>query len=68
MTVTWSAYGTDHLAEIIDEFLTLVEAGVPMSATTRQNSAFLKAATEAIPDLERFHTAIDAAEAKKEAQ
>lgn len=38
------------------------------SATTRQNSAFLKAATEAIPDLERFHTAIDAAEAKREAQ
>ncbi len=39
MTVTWSAYRTDHLAEIIDEFLTLVEAGVPMSATTRQKYA-----------------------------
>ncbi len=39
MTVTWSAYRTDHLAEIIDEFLTMAEAGVPMSATTRQTYA-----------------------------
>jgi hypothetical protein len=30
---------TDRLAEIIDEFLTLAEAGVPMSATTRQKYA-----------------------------
>ncbi len=29
----------DHLAEIIDEFLTMAEAGVPMSATTRQKYA-----------------------------
>ena len=29
----------DRLAEIIDEFLTLAEAGVPMSATTRQKYA-----------------------------
>ena len=28
--------------------------------------AFVKAATKAIPDLERFHTEIDAAEARKE--
>jgi hypothetical protein len=30
------------------------------------DSAFLKAATKAIPDLGRFHTEIDAAEEKKE--
>ncbi len=29
----------DRLAEIIDEFLTMAEAGVPMSATTRQTYA-----------------------------
>jgi hypothetical protein len=29
----------DRLAEIIDEFLTLGEAGVPMSASTRQRYA-----------------------------
>ena len=29
----------DRLAEIIDEFLTMAEAGVPMSATTRQKYA-----------------------------
>ena len=29
----------DHLAEIIDEFLIMAEAGVPMSATTRQRYA-----------------------------
>ena len=29
----------DRLADIIDEFLTLGEAGVPMSATTRQKYA-----------------------------
>ena len=29
----------DRLAEIIDEFLTMGEAGVPMSATTRQKYA-----------------------------
>ena len=29
----------DHLAEIIDECLTLADAGVPMSATTRQKYA-----------------------------
>jgi hypothetical protein len=29
----------DRLAEIIDECLTLAEAGVPMSATTRQKYA-----------------------------
>ncbi len=29
----------DRLADIIDEFLTMAEAGVPMSATTRQQYA-----------------------------
>ena len=29
----------DRLAEIIDEFLTMAEAGVPMSTTTRQKYA-----------------------------
>ena len=29
----------DHLAEIIDECLIMAEAGVPMSATTRQKYA-----------------------------
>ena len=29
----------DRLAAIIDEFLTMAEAGVPMSATTRQKYA-----------------------------
>ncbi len=29
----------DRLAEIIDEFLTMADAGVPMSATTRQTYA-----------------------------
>ena len=29
----------DRLAEIIDEFLTMAEAGVPMSATRRQQYA-----------------------------
>ncbi len=29
----------DRLADIIDEFLTLAEGGVPMSATTRQKYA-----------------------------
>ena len=29
----------DHLAEITDEFLIMAEAGVPMSATTRQKYA-----------------------------
>ncbi len=29
----------DRLAEIIDEFLTMADAGVPMSATTRQKYA-----------------------------
>ena len=29
----------DRLAEIVDEFLTMADAGVPMSATTRQKYA-----------------------------
>ncbi len=34
-----TANQVDRLAEIIDEFLTMAEAGVPMSATTRQKYA-----------------------------
>ena len=39
MTVESTADQIDRLADIIDEFLTLAEAGVPMSATTRQKYA-----------------------------
>ena len=34
-----TADSIDHLAEIIDEFLIMGEAGVPMSASTRQRYA-----------------------------